>query len=687
MEKFMKNFIKIIFAFCCLVFPFAIAGCNPNTGCKGDGVWKYNSQYHWQQCQDVGCPKKIDYGEHSLDDSGLCKCGYRAVEGASYTYLGEGKYELTSYDSRQEQKTIVVSDIYNDGSHGEGQVTQIGEEAFRHNNYIETVTLPNSILVINSNAFESCAELSQINFGNQLRTIADSAFSGTNLQNVTIPDSVTAIGKQAFGDCVNLETVKLPNGLTKISDELFRDCRNLTSVEAPSSITKIGESAFSGCGELTSFPFSSLTNLQTISDFSFHSCAKLENITIPSSVTTIEQSAFFGCDKLTEISIPNKVTALGARAFGSCVYLKTVKFSSSLTNIGNEAFDGSVEKVYYYGTLDSWTQINGLSGLLSGLNDFSHGVELYINNNKLTEINLTSSNISEIKPYAFYHIDNIQNIRLPSSLENIGARAFERSNIDSQKSANVYFAGDINAWVTMSGHENLMYKYNNVNLYVNSNQAVTDVTITATQIDDYAFAHCKNISNVSLPNSLESIGDYSFWGSTVNYNEANGAKYLGNSNNNLVLVSFTDSTATTFEIDKNCRFILGKAFDSSKLTSINISENVIYIGQRAFNSRGSLTSVIIMGNQKLTIADNAFYGCSNLNTLVIMQAKSIGKNAFKGCNLNCIYVGDRNVWDDFELSGSGLEDLVKYCYSEQEKTYNRFWHFDDSGNPEIWGNK
>lgn len=681
----MKKFIKVICSICfCLIVPLVVAGCGINSGCKGTGEWKYNSQYHWQQCQDIDCPTKVDYGKHSFDLSGICKCGYRAFEGASYTYLGDGKYELTSYDSSLEQTTICVNDAYNDGTHGEGQVTQIGEEAFRYNNYIETVTLPDSILVIDSNAFFHCSNLSQINFGNQLKTIASGAFSGTNLQNVTIPDSVTTIGDKAFSSCYNLQTVKLPNSLTKISDELFRDCENLTSVEAPSSITKIGESAFSRCGKLVSFPLSSLTNLQTISASSFDGCEKLENITIPSSVTTIKERAFAGCRKLTTITIPNKVTALGESAFGGCTDLKTVNFFNSLTNIGNKAFDGSVEKVCYYGTLESWTQIDGLSGLLCGTNDSYHGVELYINNNKLSEINLISSNISKIKPYAFYHIDNIQNIRLPSSLENIGTNAFTKSAVDVQKSANVYFAGDINAWVTMSGHENLMYKYDNVNLYVNSNQAVTNITITATKIDDYAFARCKNISNVSLPSSLESIGDYSFWGSTVNYKEVGNAKYLGNSSNNLVLVSFNDSTATTFEIDPNCKFILGRAFDSSKLTKINISENVIYIGKRAFGTCESLTSAIIKGN--VTIAENAFDGCTSLSTLVIMKAKSIGKGAFKDCNLTRIFVGYDSWWDDFDMSDSGLEGLTKYYYSEQEKTYNNYWHFDDSGNPQVWTN-
>lgn len=69
--------------------------------------------------------------------------------------------------------------------------------------------------------------------------------------NLIIPDGVTDIDSDAFGNCTGLTSVKIPNGVTSIGNAAFLNCAGLTSITIPDSVTRIGDIAFSGCSILT----------------------------------------------------------------------------------------------------------------------------------------------------------------------------------------------------------------------------------------------------------------------------------------------------------------------------------------------------------------------------------------------------------------------------------------------------
>jgi len=87
--------------------------------------------------------------------------------------------------------------------------------------------------------------------GLPVTAIGTNAFFGSNLTNVTIPNSVTSIGDDAFGGCLSLTKVTIGNGVTSIGDAAFSHCDRLTDVTTPNSVTNIGASAFSWRGGLT----------------------------------------------------------------------------------------------------------------------------------------------------------------------------------------------------------------------------------------------------------------------------------------------------------------------------------------------------------------------------------------------------------------------------------------------------
>ena len=78
----------------------------------------------------------------------------------------------------------------------------------------------------------------------------------TKLTSVTIPDSVTSIGKGAFSCCIALTSVTIPNGVTSIEDYLFLECTDLKSVTIPDSVTSIGKGVFTECVNFTDLYYS-----------------------------------------------------------------------------------------------------------------------------------------------------------------------------------------------------------------------------------------------------------------------------------------------------------------------------------------------------------------------------------------------------------------------------------------------
>ncbi len=133
-------------------------------------------------------------------------------------------------------------------------VTSIGDRAFLGAG-LTSVTIPNSVTSIGYEAFAGCAGLTNVTIPNSVITIGEVAFSGAGLTSVTIPNSVANIGGYAFYGCTRLTSVTIPNGITNIGEETFTECDSLVNVTIGTNVTSIGDGAFSYCGKLTGVYF------------------------------------------------------------------------------------------------------------------------------------------------------------------------------------------------------------------------------------------------------------------------------------------------------------------------------------------------------------------------------------------------------------------------------------------------
>ncbi len=119
---------------------------------------------------------------------------------------------------------------------------------------------------------------------------------------VSIPDSVLAIGNNAFADCTNLTVLKQSANLHYIGANAFCNCRNLKTFDIPQTLKFIGANAFKSCRGLTSIDLND--GIRVIGSHAFYDCIYLEVVSMPSSVEAIGSGVFDGCPELREIRIP-----------------------------------------------------------------------------------------------------------------------------------------------------------------------------------------------------------------------------------------------------------------------------------------------------------------------------------------------------------------------------------------------
>ena len=225
-------------------------------------------------------------------------------------------------------------------------ITRIPAQAFKNSKIKGNLTIPNSVTTIEREAFSNCTELKgSLTLSNSLKTIGDKAFYNCNSLNgsLTIPNTVTTIGISAFEKCTGFNgSLTIPHSVTTIGESAFCNCQGFKGdLTIPSSITTIEAYTFSDCsgfyGKLT-IP----NSVTTIGESAFFNCQGFKgDLTIPNSVTTIGRLAFYRCSRFKGLKLSNSVKTIGDGAFKVCYgFTGELKLPNSITTIGEEAFNG-----------------------------------------------------------------------------------------------------------------------------------------------------------------------------------------------------------------------------------------------------------------------------------------------------------------------------------------------------------
>lgn len=409
-------------------------------------------------------------------------------------------------------------------------ITSLPSQFMYNDRWVTNITLPTSLETIDSSAFSDC-------------------FSFTT---ITIPASVTTINNSAFYNCRGLTSVIFETGsmVETIGNQAFAETK-LISLTIPATVTSLGR------GFVANAPIETLNIFANISNISLGSLYSLKYLTLPASLTTtsyqcnlpkLEELHFAGTltqwlnitttnygnaffadnegkgklfvnmtDPVIDVEIPEGVTSINAIAFYNNQTIKSVHISSTVTNIAANAFYGcksittlsvAAGNSYY----DSRDNCNAIIYKYNNSNTLVVGCKNTIIPQTVTTINQSA-----------FAGSGLLSITIPSNVTSINSNVFS----DCKKLLNVLFVNPVNSVYGLfrgcTSLSTMPANISGIGDYMFSDcTKMTELdfsSITGTSVGQYAFANCgtqrllpeSNILCFDLSNtSITSVGNYAF---------------------------------------------------------------------------------------------------------------------------------------------------------------------------------
>ena len=540
----------------------------------------------------------------------------------------------------------------------EDNITSIGDLAFYQCVDLYSISIPNSVTSIGSYAFAECRTLSSISLPNSVKTIGSYAFYRfRDISSITIPNSVTSIGSFAFRECNDLAAITVPGSITELGERVFGSCNNLTSVTIQEGALVIGRGMFYGCGNLKSVSIPG--TVQIIGAESFYGCGNLTSLVISEGVTGIDIDAFNSCTALETVVLPNTMEVIATRVFSGCNKLTTVNFPENLKLIGNYAFmrcygltsiniPKSVEVIYpeafrycenleyvsvaahiigeraFGNCLKLKTIIikDGVSEIANVAFEGSETVETVVDiAPSVTKIlsGAFSRNMKEIYVYWQEPIAINNYLAFPFGMAHIATLYVPKGTIEAYKSSNW---GYINNIIEMGDPPTTDFEVENGVLIKYNGQGgniVIPDNLGITTIGNFAFAHCENLTSVTIPPSVITIGEGAFAGC------------IG---------------LTAITIPNSVKSIGAMAFSGSGIAAITFPASVESFGSCVFNGQ--------VLDPRVTV--------SSLDITVGWQTAQQLPSDFPACNITSwlhVPSGTKSIYQSNSLWGNGGR-IVEY---------------------------
>ncbi len=553
----------------------------------------------------------------------------------------------------------------------EGGIKYVGKAAFSEYP-IKEFEAKEGVETIGTWSFEYCHNLVSVKLPKSLRTIGGCAFYGCNMNTIVIPENVKEIGGAAFASCKQLKEIRW-NAIdcTSASKILYHSAyTNSTSpvkkVVFGKSVRSIPEGLFYDQIALETVVTSG--NIETVGYHAFHGTTWYSNqigkdgmkfidkalyeysgtmqkptaIDIPEGVVSITDVAFGDQTKLVKVSIPSTLTSISCSAFYGC---------SALTDVVWNAADCVVTGFNFYNyhcVYGPFYEIPVYS-VVFGKSVRKIPVGLFGSCSSLEEVTFSDS-IKVVGMNAFYTCEALKKIDLPESIDTIGYHAFYSTSLETITiPKNVRY---INSSFNSSKIKKLYYNAKRADIDSDSFERTLFSNISHVVFGEEVEVIpggllSGNLEEVTIPNSVDSIGYYAF----DNYSNigiltvGTGLRHFSGFNecyisslvwNAKKALDFTGKLLpgrlTNVVFGDQVEYIPGNLlYGCNKLETVTLSNSIKGIGAYAFKDCASLKEIIFP--KSLTeIGTYAFSGCEAITSLTIGENVSkVGENAFWNC--------------------------------------------------------
>lgn len=449
------------------------------------------------------------------------------------------------------------------------KLQSIGASAFQKCGSFTAILLPDNFTTMGASAFEGCKKLTVAKLGNSLRAVPARAFKNCiALSEMTVPATSVSMGDQAFYNDSVLAVITMNDGLKTIGNEVFWNNSGIRTFTIPGTVTSIGSNSFYGCTNTSVLRFKDGEETLTIDSYYTRS-KKIDDMTSRGSYTNRCNDYFYDCPiktlylgrdlkydyadnasvydyvdgywkemsrasapfvnstTLQKVTIGSKVTFLYNHLFHNCDKVTTIDIPASIANIYGNAFDDC-------SSLTATTFHDATNNHTLTLGDYA-----FRNCATLPEVTFPRQLLS-VGNYTYAQCPLLKTLTFPAMLESIGNYAFAECTgltqltfKDSGKSVKLGYGARSNSGtsyldnIPLFGNTNLTYLYigRNINYTAGEkygyspfyNQSfLTDVRFsqsgTVSYCKDYLLYKVNNCKTLTLPESLTSIGNWTFRG-------------------------------------------------------------------------------------------------------------------------------------------------------------------------------